>query len=380
MVCPDIPYLAQSLRAAAEWQRRAEAALDAQPHAVAGGSSGEEKAVKALEDLHVQGDAVTVMVPVRPHVAACGCGGGARATRLSLARAAKEKESAAKNATGLRELQKLKEEGTALGLEGDGDDDGGDGGGGDGGGDGAAAPAAEAPAAAAERPASRQSGKGGKKTPPPDAAAAAAESAEAEGEKKTQKWAPVDGDRERAERDEAMREWRALDSVVSKAAAWQVEAEAALTKKETVEELERLIREGDLLAIPMDEFGWLQANLAEAREWLEQAEGSPRRLTARLDEVQRLVKEYAKLNVESLKIEPLRERARGRGVAHRRHRALQRLWDRARLAAAGAQVGRRGAVLRLPPARRPDAPDDGMRRVRRLVMSTVAECRRRRPS
>ena len=64
VVCPDIPYLAQSLRAAEEWQRRAEAALDAQPHAVAGGSSGEEKAVKALEDLHVQGDAVTVMVPV----------------------------------------------------------------------------------------------------------------------------------------------------------------------------------------------------------------------------------------------------------------------------------------------------------------------------
>ena len=48
VVCPDIPYLAQSLRSAEEWQRRAEAALDAQPHAVAGGSSGEEKAVKAL--------------------------------------------------------------------------------------------------------------------------------------------------------------------------------------------------------------------------------------------------------------------------------------------------------------------------------------------
>ena len=107
-----------------------------------------------------------------------------------------------------------------------------------------------------------------------------------------------------------MREWRALETRVSKAARAprQATAEATLTKKETVEDHGATSpREGDLLAIPMDEFGWLQANLAEAREWLEQvptrgADGAPTS--------QRLVKEYAN-RVESNKIAAARAGARG---------------------------------------------------------------------
>ena len=118
-----------------------------------------------------------------------------------------------------------------------------------------------------------------------------------------------DGERERAERHKGAAEWRDLKALVARALEWQQQAEAVLTTtKVKVEDLERLLASGKELPVVMEERDWLGVNLVEAQKWVQSAQRL-QEPTALLEDVQKLLKEYAKVNVLSEQVDALRKRA-----------------------------------------------------------------------
>ena len=94
----------------------------------------------------------------------------------------------------------------------------------------------------------------------------------------------------------------------------EVAAERALTvEKVALEEMHSLVAEGENLDVAVEELDYLEGMATEAVGWLKTADALEAS-TATLDEVQKCVKQYGKINLLSERVEGLRERA-GAGVA-----------------------------------------------------------------
>jgi len=111
------------------------------------------------------------------------------------------------------------------------------------------------------------------------------------------------------EMDKAGRELGMLTRLVSQCEAWEEEATSMLESGAVhVESLEALLRRGDALPIATEARNYLAATFADANKWAAQAKGlaAP---DARLEDVQRLLKDFNKANLLSEAVADLRTRA-----------------------------------------------------------------------
>ena len=119
----------------------------------------------------------------------------------------------------------------------------------------------------------------------------------------------ADGARGLAEVGTARDEYRELALIIAAAEEWKTRAERVLTtEKAALEEMRSLVAEGNQLAISVEELEWLESMSKEAENWLSQADslGSSE---ATLEDVQKCVKQYGKINLLSTRVDELRERA-----------------------------------------------------------------------
>ncbi|KAL1528118.1 hypothetical protein AB1Y20_009482 [Prymnesium parvum] len=262
---PEEAVLAMHVREAEDWSARAAALLDEPLDGGADACEGEAAKAKAgsragssaIEEVITLGKALTVHV---------GCEEALklRLWRLRCQEALREEE------TTLEELQELRDEASAAGFAAD-----------------AAEPSAEA------GPAYHSRSSGPAPTPVDD-----------EGNARTpEKDARVD-----SEMADARKEWEQLRAVVDEAEAWKARADRVLgTEKVALEEMEGLLEEGERLPIALEEYDWLQRSIEVAKAWLKSSDDleAP---TARLEDVQRHVKEYSKITLKSDRVDALKAR------------------------------------------------------------------------
>jgi hypothetical protein len=274
----ECAVLAQQVKEAEEWYGRAERAITKSD----GGAEAEAKdaaMVKELKEVQRQGEVLMASVSV------------GRTLNLRLWRMQCRIACARAKGGLLKELQQLDEEGESLhlGCQIEGELEPPEGA------DSAAGAAGEGGAAA----------KAEEVYVKPRSRAQAAEAEATSGGTVALR----DGERERAEHHSGQAEWRALRALVSRAQAWQAKAEAVLTTQRVrVEDMEALLEAAKELPVALEEREWISVNLEEAREWLETASRleAP---AAPLEDLQKLLKEYAKVNLLSTAVAPLRARA-----------------------------------------------------------------------
>ena len=271
------------VREAEEWCGRVDAILLDELDGDGEVSVGKKRYTSAeMAEVILQGEALTVHV------------GSEQALRLRLWRL--QCKEALKSNGNLHELQELCAAAEKTGLSLD---------------DPALAQGSPSGADGGERPPSRQGMRGRSSGPVEEASRSASDLAD--GGSKGGGGGGTGGraDEERVKRESALaqEELTLLRELVSVAESWQKRAERVLTTdKVAIGAMEQLLLDGRELPIVMDEQKWLEASLGEARAWLAATEEleSP---AARLEEVQRHIKEYSKVNLLSHKVESLKARA-----------------------------------------------------------------------